>query len=434
MTQTNKHILANDPYQLMEKVVEYNNMKTALDRVEKNKGAPGIDGMKTDELGKYLKINWRRIKQELLAGTYKPSPVRQVEIPKQDGGMRKLGIPTVLDRLIQQAIQQVLTPIFEPTFSKFSYGFRPGKSARQAVYQAQRYIKDGKKIVVDTDIEKFFDRVNHDILMTKVAKHVFDQRMHILIRRYLQAGALYNGCCVATDEGTPQGGPISPLLSNIMLNQLDHELMKRNLSFVRYADDCNIYVSSKRAGQRVYASIKRWLETQLKLKINEVKSAVDIPGRRRFLGFTFTTFEEVRLCVAPKTIKRFKEQIRKLTRRNESISMEERLRRLNTYILGWSGYFGIADMKSRFKGLDEWIRRRLRMCLLKQWKRCKTKLKSLMSLGIPEKWAGCVAYSRKQYWRLAKTPQVSKALGNAYWKEQGLRSLFERYEKMHISI
>jgi RNA-directed DNA polymerase len=353
-------------------------------------------------------------------------PVRRSEISKPDGGVRELGIPTVLDRFIQQAIQQVLTPIFEQTFSPFSYGFRPGKSARQAVRKAQEQIKSGKTTVVDIDLEKFFDRVNHDLLMTKIAKRVADKRIHRIIRRYLQAGVMLNGCCIATEEGTPQGGPISPLLANIMLNDLDHELTRRGHSFVRYADDCNIYVASKRAGQRVYASITKFIHERLKLKVNEQKSAVDYPNRRKFLGFSFTSCEEVRLRIAPKTKIKFKERIREITNRSWGISIEERLRKLNAYLMGWGGYFGIAQTRSIFQELDEWIRRRMRMCLLKQWKRCKTKLTKLTGLGIPKEWAVCIAFSRKQYWRLSNTPQVNKALGLKYWREKGLVSLVER--------
>jgi group II intron reverse transcriptase/maturase len=426
MTRTNNHTLANHSNHLMEKVVEAENIKKALKRVESNDGSAGVDNMQVEELRPYLMKHWNRIKQELLEGTYQPSPVRRSEISKPDGGVRELGIPTVLDRFIQQVIQQVLMPIFEPTFSEFSYGFRPGKSARQAVRKAQEYIKSGETIVVDIDLEKFFDRVHHDLLMTKVAKQVADTRIHKIIRKYLQAGVMLNGCCVATEEGTPQGGPISPLLANIMLNDLDHELTQRGHSFVRYADDCNIYVSSKRAGQRVYTSITKFIHERLKLKVNEQKSAVDYPNRRKLLGFSFTSCEEVKLRIAPKTKSKFKEKIRKLTRRSWGISMKERLEKLNAYLMGWSGYFGIAQTKRVFQELDEWIRRRMRMCLLKQWKRCETKLSKLVSLGIPEEWAGCIAFSRKQHWRLANTPQVNKALGLKYWREQKLVSLVER--------
>jgi RNA-directed DNA polymerase len=432
MTQNDNHILAHQSNHLMEKVVEPANLKKALERVTSNKGSPGVDNMQVTELRPYLVKHWNRIKQELLEGTYQPSPVRRSEISKPDGGVRELGIPTVLDRFIQQAIQQVLTPIFEPTFSEHNYGFRKGKSARQAVYKAQEYIRSGTRIVVDIDLEKFFDRVNHDVLMTKVVKHVGDKRIHKIIRRYLQAGVMLNGCCVATDKGTPQGGPISPLLANIMLNDLDHELTRRGHSFVRYADDCNIYVSSKRAGQRVYASITKFIQERLKLKVNAQKSAVASPYRRKFLGFSFTNCKQVKLRVAPKTQTRLKEKIRTLTSRSKGISIEDRMESLNAYLLGWSGYFGIAQANSVFQELDAWIRRRLRMCLLKQWKRCKTKRTRLVGLGITEEWAGCIAFSRKGYWRLANTPQMNKALGLKYWSELGLVSLVERNYDMLV--
>jgi group II intron reverse transcriptase/maturase len=430
MTQTNNHILANHKDYLMEKVVERSNLKKALERVEGNKGSAGVDNMQVNELRPYLQEHWMHIKQELLEGTYKPAPVRRVEIPKPDGGVRQLGIPTVLDRFIQQAIQQVLTPIFEPTFSDSSYGFRLGRSARQAVRQAKLFIGQGRKIVVDIDLEKFFDRVNHDILMSKLAADIQDKRILKVIRRYLQAGVMLNGCCVTSEEGTPQGGPISPLLANIMLTDLDRELTKRGHSFVRYADDCNIYVQSKRAGQRVYESISRFIEEKLKLKVNEQKSAVDYPSRRKFLGFSFTPCWQVKLRIAPRTKLEFKERVRQLTSRSMGISMRERLEKLNAYITGWSGYFGIAETLSVFQELDEWIRRRLRMCLLKQWKRCKTRLRCLVALGIPQAWAGCVAFSRKGEWRLANSPQINKALGLAYWRKQGLVSLVERYYEL----
>lgn len=426
MTQINNHILANHNNNLMEKVIEHNNIKKAIERVENNKGAPGVDNMQVKELRPYLNANWTRIKQELLDGTYKPLPVRRVEIPKPDGGLRELGIPTAIDRFIQQAIQQILTPIFEQTFSDFSYGFRPGKGARQAVRKAQEYIQNGKEIVVDIDLEKFFDRVNHDLLMTKITKQVGDKRIHKIIRRYLQAGVMLNGCCVRTEEGTPQGGPISPLLSNIMLNDLDHELTQRGHSFVRYADDCNIYVASKRAGERVYASITKFIEERLKLKVNKGKSAVDHPSKRKFLGFSFTCFDEIKLRIAPKTIIKFKDKIRQLTNRSWSISMTERLEKLNAYLLGWSGYFGIAQATMIFQTLDGWIRRRLRMCLLKQWKHCDTKLHNLIEIGKDESMAETVAYSRKKYWSLASSPQVHRILNVYYWKEQGLVPLVDR--------
>ena len=434
MTQINNHILANYNDNLMEKVVERNNLKRALERVESNKGAPGVDKMQVKELLPYLKEHWSRIKQELLDGTYKPTPVRRVEIPKPDGGVRELGIPTVLDRFIQQAMQQVLTPIFELTFSEFSYGFRPGKSTRQAVLKAQSYIKSGKKIVVDIDLEKFFDRVNHDLLMTKVAKHVGDSRIHKIIRKYLQTGVMLNGCCVVTDEGTPQGGPISPLLSNIMLNDLDHELTQRGHSFARYADDCNIYVSSMRAGKRVYESISKFIKERLKLNINEQKSAVALPYKRRFLGFSFTSCEEAKRQIAPRTKTKFKERIRELTSRNGGVSMDDRLEKLNSYLMGWSVCYGIAQTKTIFRELDGWIRRRLRMCLLKQWKRSETKIANLRILGIKEEAAKGIAFSRRKYWRLAHVYPVQQALSNTYWHAQGLVSLVDRNCAMLLKV
>jgi group II intron reverse transcriptase/maturase len=432
MTQINNHILTEQHDHLMEKVVERGNMTKALKRVESNKGSAGVDKMQAEELLPSLRKNWDRIEEELLKGTYEPSPVRRVSIPKQDGGARELGIPTVLDRLIQQAIHQVLTPIFEPTFSEFSYGFRPGKSQHQALRKTQGYIQSGKRIVVDIDLEKFFDRVNHDILMTKVAKHVTDKRILKVIRKFLQAGVMLGGCFVKSEEGTPQGGPISPLLSNIMLNELDHELTRRGHSFARYADDCNIYVGSLRAGQRVYASVAKFLQQRLKLKINEQKSAVDLPERRKFLGFSFlrSRTQEIVLRIAPQAITKFKDKIREITKSTWSISMEDRIKRLNVYVVGWSGYFCIAQTRTVFRDLDAWIRRRLRLCLLEQWKEGKTKLAKLIALGLGKGRAAQIAHSRKGSWRLSRSPQISDALDNPYWRAQGLVSLVDRNAKM----
>jgi RNA-directed DNA polymerase len=405
-------------------------MLMALHRVERNKGAAGVDGMEIKSLRPFLLNNWTYIRNQLLNGTYQPEPVRRVEIPKPDGGIRLLGIPTVLDRLIQQALLQVLTPIFDPTFSSQSYGFRPGRKAHMAVKQARSYIREGYRYVVDMDLEKFFDRVNHDILMAKLARKITDKRILRLIRRYLQAGVMINGCCVATEEGTPQGGPLSPLLANVMLDDLDKELTKRGHRFVRYADDCNIYVKSRRAGERVLASVKRFVEERLKLKVNMAKSAVERPWNRKFLGFSFTWHKEPKIRLAPKTVKRFKTKIRELTSRRKSQSMEQRIQKLNEYLLGWSGYFRLADTRSVFQSLDEWVRRRLRMCLLKHWKKPKTRRRNLIALGIPEEQAVLISSSRKGYWRLSKTPQLNKALGLAYWREQGLISLVERLDML----
>ncbi|WP_207635912.1 group II intron reverse transcriptase/maturase [Desulforamulus hydrothermalis] len=414
----------------MERVVAKDNMFYALHRVESNKGAAGIDGMTIESLRPFLKDHWPEIREQLLNGTYRPKPVRRVEIPKPDGGIRLLGIPTVLDRLIQQALLQVLNDIFEPTFTPFSFGFRPNKRAHSAVKTARDYIKEGYRWVVDMDLEKFFDKVNHDILMSRVARRVQDKRVLLLIRRYLQAGVMVNGCCITTEEGTPQGGPLSPLLANIMLNELDWELWRRGHKFVRYADDCNIYVKSSRAGKRVMASVKRLVEERLKLKVNTQKSAVDRPWRRKFLGFSFTSGKEPKITVAPKTKRRFKDKIRELTSRSKSQPMSKRIEKINTYTIGWVGYYRLADTKTVFQAFDEWLRRRLRMCYLKQWKKPKTKKRKLVALGIPPEWASLISGSRKGYWRLSKTPQLNKALGLAFWREQGLRSLAERYNEL----
>lgn len=412
---------------LMEQVVERSNMLRALHRVEENKGACGVDGLEVKNLRPYLKEHWLNIREHLLGDTYHPSPVRRVEIPKPDGGARMLGIPTVIDRLIQQALLQRLTPLFDPGFSPCSYGFRPGCRAHDAVRKAQEYVREGRRYVVDLDLEKFFDRVNHDILMSRVARKVKDKRVLRLIRRYLSAGIMANGCCMERYEGTPQGGPLSPLLANVLLDDLDKELERRGAKFVRYADDENIYVKSLRAGRRVFESVVRFVEERLKLKVNREKSAVDRPWRRKFLGFSFTIEKASRIRVASKSAERFKTRVKEITRRHWGTSMAQRLRRLNEHLRGWFGYFKLTETPSVLHDLDEWVRRRLRACLLEQWKRPKTKRRNLVNLGLPEEWARLISGSRKGTWRLSKTPQTQKALGLAYWRTQGLFSLTENY-------
>lgn len=412
---------------LMGQILSRENLQAAIKRVEANKGAAGVDGVTTRQLREYVQKHWPEIKLKLQEGTYKPSPVRKVEIPKPEGGVRVLGIPTVIDRLIQQAILQVLTPLFDPGFSPHSYGFRPGKRGHDAVQQARKYIEEGYCIVVDIDLEKFFDRINHDILMSRVARKVKDKKVLKLIRSYLNSGIMVEGIRVRTEEGTPQGGPLSPLLANILLDDLDKELERRLLRFCRYADDCNIYVKTKRAGERVKQSITRYLEKKLRLKVNEVKSAVDRPWKRKFLGFSFYKQKVIKVRIAPKSLKRLKNKIREITNPTWSISMNERIQRLNQYLTGWIGYYALADTPSVLEGLEEWIRRRLRLCLWLQWKRVRTRIRELKALGLKKSQAEEIANTRKGAWRTTKTPHLHKALGNAYWQSQGLMSLTQRY-------
>lgn len=439
MTQVENHITTFYDNNLMEKIVESGNLQKALEHVEGNKGA-GIDGMQPYELRQFLNENGNlaRIKQELLDGTYKPALVRRIEIPKPDGGVRILGIPTVRDRFIQQTIQQVLTPIFEPMFSQSSYGFRSGKGPKQAARQAQRYIRSGKIIVVDIDIEKFFDCVNHDLLMSKLAEQIRDKRIHKIIRKYLQAGVM-SGDGPLTEEGIVQGAPLSPLLANIMLNDLDQELVRRELAFVRYVDDCNIYVNSMRAGLRIYKNIGEFIQKRLKLKVNENKSAVDYASNRKFLGFSFTHCEQANLRVARKSQRKVKAKICKLTSRSKCISMKKRLEDLNTYTIGrpeygWLKYYGITKQTKLFFDLDQWIMFRLRICLLKQWKCKKTMIRNLIKLGMDQNKAKHIAFSHKQYCKFASEPQISKILGLTYWKNQGFIPLSNKNRKMPESL
>ena len=366
----------------LEIILGRENMFLALERVERNKGAPGIDGMDTTALRSYLRTDWPEIKQQILGGRYIPKPARRVEIPKPNGGIRLLGIPTILDRLIQQAILQQMGPIFDEHFSESSYGFRPSRSAHMAVRKAKEFVDEGKRYVVDIDLEKFFDRVNHDILMSRVARKVKDKPLLKLIRSYLESGILVDGVVCPSIEGTPQGSPLSPLLSNIMLDDLDKEIERRGLSFVRYADDCNIYLRTRRAGFRVFLSIKTFLEDKLKLRINEVKSAVAYVPRRKFLGYRFNQFKESKICIAPESVKRFRHKVKEITRGHRRENMDQRIKKLNWLIRGWMNYFSLTETNTLIRDLDSWIRHRLRMCLFKQWRRPKTRVKKLMKFGM----------------------------------------------------
>ncbi|WP_342471176.1 group II intron reverse transcriptase/maturase [Ureibacillus sp. FSL K6-3587] len=415
---------------LLNQILSRENMLQALKRVEQNKGSHGVDMMPVQNLRQHIVENWLSIKEAILKGTYEPMPVRRVEIPKPDGGVRLLGIPTVTDRLIQQAIAQVLSKVYDPTFSENSYGFRPNRSAHDAVRKAKEYIRDGHRWVVDMDLEKFFDKVNHDRLMGTLAKRIQDKPLLKLIRKYLQSGVMINGVVSSTLEGTPQGGPLSPLLSNIVLDELDKELERRGHKFVRYADDCNIYVKSKRAGLRTMASIQRFIEGKLRLKVNEKKSAVDRPWKRKFLGFSFTYHKEPKVRIAKESLKRMKNKVREITSRKMPYPMEYRIQKLNQYLVGWCGYFALADTKSIFLELDKWIRRRLRMCLWKNWKKPKTKTRNLIQLGVPQWQAYEWGNTRKSYWRISNSPILHRTLGNSYWRNQGLESLEARYENL----
>jgi RNA-directed DNA polymerase len=410
---------------LMEEVCERENLKEALRQVKANKGSAGIDRMTVGQLGDYLKQHWPAIRKQLLNGTYEPKPVRRVEIPKPDGGVRKLGIPTVLDRFIQQAVMQVLQRRWDRTFSESSYGFRPGRSAHQAVARAQQYIAEGYGWCVDLDLEKFFDRVNHDKLMGQIAKRVEDKRLLKLIRAFLNAGVMENGLVGPSVEGTPQGGPLSPLLSNLVLDALDRELERRGLRVVRYADDCNIYVRSERAGQRVRKSITQFITHQLKLKVNEAKSAVARPQERKFLGFSFSTVPEVKRVIAPKALERFKQRIRDITRRAKGVSIRTTIEELAPYMRGWRSYFGFCETPEVLIGLTRWVRLRLRAALWRQWKTQRRRRAALLELGVRPRLASNTAGSGLGPWYLARAKALSVGLSNAYFKSLGLPSLLE---------
>jgi RNA-directed DNA polymerase len=412
---------------LMEEVCELENCKQALQRVKANKGSPGVDGMTVDQLPEYLKQHGLEIGEQLRNGTYQPKPVKRVEIAKPDGqGVRKLGIPCVLDRFVQQAVLQVLQKRWDPTFSEHSHGFRPGRSAQQAVHEAQQYIAEGYRWVADLDLEKFFDRVNHDRLMAAVAERVADKRMLKLIRAFLEAGVMEDGLVSPVDEGTPQGGPLSPLLSNLVLDELDRELERRGHRFVRYADDCNIYVGSERAGQRVMESVTRFITNRLKLKVNQAKSAVAQPRQRKFLGFSFTGGREPRRRIAPKAIARFKKRIREQTRRTRGISLRQMVKEIATYLRGWLGYFGDCQTPTVLQDLEAWLRRRLRSVVWKQWKRGRTRFRELRKRGVGKDLAAKTAGSPHGPWRLANSPALAIALPNAFFAQLGLPPMVVR--------
>lgn len=418
---------------LMERILSRENLLTALKRVERNKGSHGVDEMPVQNLRRHIMEHWDSLKQELLKGTYEPQPVRRVEIPKPDGGVRLLGIPTVMDRFIQQAIAQVLNVLYDPTFSDHSYGFRPRRSAHDAVREAKGYLTEGYRWVVDIDLEKFFDKVNHDRLMGTLAKRIEDKCLLKLIRRYLKSGVMIHGVVTDSEEGTPQGGPLSPLLSNIVLDELDKELERRGHRFVRYADDCNIYVKTERAGQRVMDSVTSFIEQKLRLKVNEKKSEVGRPWRRKFLGFSFTSGKEPKVRIAKESIKRMKSKIREITSRKKPYPLSYRIEKLNQYLMGWCGYFALADTPSMFKTVEAWIRRRLRMCVWKAWKKPRTKVRKLIGLGVSKGQAYEWGNTRKSYWRISSSPILHRTLGNSYWSSQGLKSLMGRYEALRYS-
>ena len=413
---------------LMESICDPANLARAMAKVIANGGAPGVDGMRVTQLEKYFERHGNRLVGELLAGTYRPQPVQRVEIPKPDGGVRKLGIPTAVDRVIQQAILQVLSPEWDATFSDNSFGFRPGRSAHQAVAQAQSYLEEGCTWVVDMDLEKFFDRVQHDVLMSRVARRVADKRLLKLIRAFLNSGVMIGGLREATPEGTPQGGPLSPLLSNLLLDELDRELTTRGLRFARYADDCNIYVRSQRAGERVLRSVTNWLAQRLRLTVNQTKSAVDRPWNRKFLGFTFTV--QRKRSIAPSSRAKFKTRIRELTQRNRGSSLARVVNELRSYLLGWRGYFGYCQTPSVLRDFDSWIHRRLRSYAWKQWKTGKRRFAELRRMGVSKDLAAQTAGSSKGCWHLSRSPALNRSLTRAYLIELGLPLLLQPVPKV----
>ena len=418
---------------LLEQILNRDNLNRAYQRVKQNGGSAGIDGMTVEEMLPYLQEHGKELVESLRNGAYKPQPVKRVEIPKPDGGKRQLGVPTVTDRMVQQAVAQVLQPIFERTFSASSYGFRPGRNCHQAIRQAREYYEEGYTHVVDIDLERYFDTVNHDILIGMIREQVRDERVTRLIRGFLKSGVMEQGIYSATNEGTPQGGNLSPLLSNIYLTRFDRELEARGHKFVRYADDCNIYVKSHRAAERVMESCKQYLEGKLKLKVNQRKSEVGSPTRRKFLGFSlYRTKGKPGIRIHEKPLERFKERIRKITsRRRGHVPMEQLLEELRRYITGWLGYYALADMRSHIQRLNEWIRRRIRQIFWKRWKRIRTRHDNLVALGIADSKAWEWANTRKAYWRIAGSWVLSTSLTNKYLESIGYMDVAKRYEALH---
>ena len=419
---------------LMSRVVERDNMQLAYSRVMKNRGAPGIDGMRCEDLKGWLKANWSQVKRTLLDGTYRPKAVRRVDIPKPQGGVRTLGVPMVVDRLIQQALHQAMQPLFEPIFSASSYGFRPGRKAQQAVAKAAEYIRGGKRWVVDMDLEKFFDRVNHDVLLARVAREVQDENVLRLIRRFLQAGMMANGVETPRYEGTPQGGPLSPLLSNILLTDLDRELEKRQLSFCRYADDCNIYVRSQRSGQRIMESVKGFLANRLKLTMNEAKSAVARPWERKFLGYSVTAQQSSKIRIAKQSIERLMDAVRQLSIGGKGGSLPQTIEKLNPVLRGWMNYFSLSQSRRPIEELDAWVRRRLRCLVWRQWKRPRTRETKMRALGLAAQRAWKSSVNGRGPWWNAGAKHMIAALPPRYFTQLGLVSLVVTHQQLQRPI
>jgi len=418
---------------LIETMLEYENISQACKRVVQNKGAPGVDGMTTEELKGYLNEHWSRLKDEVITGRYRPSPVKEVKIPKPGGGIRKLGIPTVIDRFLQQALHQILSPIFEIDFSESSYGFRPGKGAHQAIQRAQQYVNEDKRWVVDIDLEQFFDRVNHDILLARIARKIKDKSVLLLIRRYLQAGVMVGGIETIREEGTPQGGPLSPLLSNILLDDLDKELEKRGHKFCRYADDCNIYVKSQAGGERVMASIRKFLEYRLKLKVNDEKSAVDRPWNRKFLGYSMTVNKTTKLKVSPQAVKRFKDKMKKKFREGRGRNIQDFASEIRPLLIGWINYFKLVETKNIFQELDGWLRRKFRCIIWRQKKRGNARAKILIARGIGKERAKRSTVNGRGPWWNAGASHMNDAFPKRYFDDIGLISLVDRMRVWQVS-